>query len=170
MRSMQAWLSEKGTSSQLICSLLYSTLDIQKKIVFQMHTAGNLGLEWIKTAYLFFFENDPVEKELKVLICIIYAKLFKAVEGKVLQSTKKWNPVERNTNLQKCRVISKPFIVLAKQVTVAYLKSIDIKDGDRKCFIPRINLPIYSVCKPAEQKGIQDLGNSISVVWEGKLP
>ncbi len=54
-----------------------------------MHTASNLGLEWIKTAYLFFFENDPVEKELKVLICIIYAKLFKAVEGKVLQSTKK---------------------------------------------------------------------------------
>lgn len=63
-----------------------------------MHTTGNLGLEWIKTAYLFFFKNDPVEKELKVLICIIYAKLFKAVEGKVLQSTKKWNSVERNTN------------------------------------------------------------------------
>lgn len=45
-------------------------------------------LEWTETAYLFFFKNDPVEKELKVLICIIYAKLFKAVEGKILQSTK----------------------------------------------------------------------------------
>lgn len=58
-----------------------------------MHTTGFFarirGLEGTETAYLFFFENDPVEKELKVLICIIYAKLFKAVEGKVLESTKK---------------------------------------------------------------------------------
>lgn len=36
---------------------------------------------------MFFLENDPVEKELKVLVCIIYAKLFKAVEGKFLQNT-----------------------------------------------------------------------------------
>lgn len=81
-------------------------------------------LEWTETAYLFFFENDPVEKELKVLICIIYAKLFKAVEGKILQSTKKCDSVECNPNVKS---ISKTF----KQVTASYLKSIDIKDGDR---------------------------------------
>jgi len=92
MRSMQAWLSEKGTSSQLICSLLYSSLHIQKKIIFFRcipHTVSQKIRVNTDTAYLFFFKNDPVEKELKVLICIIYAKLFKAVEGEILQSTKK---------------------------------------------------------------------------------
>lgn len=66
-------------------------------------------LEWTETAYLFFFENDPVEKELKVLICIIYAKLFKAVEGKILQSTKKWDSVECNPNFTAMKSISKIF-------------------------------------------------------------
>lgn len=86
MRSMHAWLSEKGTSSQMICSLLYSSLDVFKGNNLDI---GNLQhSKDYSTAYLFFLENDPVEKELKVLICIIYAKLFKAVEGKILQNTK----------------------------------------------------------------------------------
>lgn len=66
-------------------------------------------LEWAETAYLFFSENDPVEKELKVLICIIYAKLFKAVEGKILQSTKKCDSVKCNPNFTTMKSISKIF-------------------------------------------------------------
>ena len=34
--------------------------------------------------YLLFPEYDPIEEELQVLICIINAKLLKAVEGQVL--------------------------------------------------------------------------------------
>lgn len=71
-------------------------------------------LEWTETAYLFFFKNDPVEKELKVLICIIYAKLFKAVEGKILQSTKKWDSVECNPNFTAMKSISKIFYCCGK--------------------------------------------------------
>jgi len=66
------------------------------------------------TAYLFFFKNDPVEKELKVLICIIYAKLFKAVEGEILQSTKKWDSVECNPNFTAIKSISKIFYCRGK--------------------------------------------------------
>lgn len=66
---------------------------------------------------MFFFENDPVEKELKVLICVIYAKLFKAVEGKILQSTKK-SVIQSNAIqiLPQRRVLAKPFTVVGKQV------------------------------------------------------
>lgn len=67
-------------------------------------------LEWTETAYLFFFENDPVENELKVLICIIYAKLFKAVEGKILQSTKKCGSVECKPNFTAMKSISKNLV------------------------------------------------------------
>lgn len=37
--------------------------------------------------HLFFPEYDPVEEELQVLICIINAKLFKAVECQILLFT-----------------------------------------------------------------------------------
>lgn len=57
-------------------------------------------------------------------------------------------------------------MLVCKQTIALYLKSIDIKDGDGQCVIPRINLLIYSVYQPAEQEGIQDLGNCISVMIE----
>lgn len=35
--------------------------------------------------HLFFLEYDPVEEELQILICIINAELFEAVEGQILE-------------------------------------------------------------------------------------
>lgn len=41
----------------------------------------------VMLTHLFFPEYDPVEEELQVLICIINAKLLKAVEGQILWFT-----------------------------------------------------------------------------------
>ncbi len=71
------------------------------------------------------------------------SKLLKVRSYKAQKSGIQSNEIQI---LQQCRVLANPFTGASKQVTAAYLKSIDIKDGDRKCFIPRINLPIYSVC------------------------
>ena len=38
----------------------------------------------VTLTHLFFPEYDPVEEELQVFVCIINAKLLKAVEGQIL--------------------------------------------------------------------------------------
>ena len=40
----------------------------------------------VMSAHLFLPEHNPVEEELKVLVCIIDAKLLKAVEGQILHT------------------------------------------------------------------------------------
>lgn len=47
-----------------------------------------------------------------------------------------------------------------------YLKSIDVKYGDRPCIISWVNQLVNTVCQPVEQKGVQDLGNGISGVFK----
>lgn len=54
--------------------------------------SGRLSVEAdVTLTHLFLLEYDPVEEELQVLICIINAELFEAVEGQIL-----WSP-HKNT-------------------------------------------------------------------------
>lgn len=43
--------------------------------------------EFPEGTHLLFFEDDPVEEELQILVCIVDAKLLKTIEGQVLLPT-----------------------------------------------------------------------------------
>lgn len=52
----------------------------------------------VALTHLFFLEYYPVEEELQILICIIDAKLFEAVEGQILLFPDKIMSTHRNTH------------------------------------------------------------------------
>ena len=53
----------------------------------------------VMSTHLFFPEHDPVEEELQVLICIIDAKLLKAVEGQILLFPHKHTDRQTHTHI-----------------------------------------------------------------------
>ena len=110
---------------------------------------------WLRyPAHLLLLEDNLVEEELQVLIGIVDAQLLKAVEVEVLQKRAMGYETIQSYSQQNWgnRVYSE---------VCAHLKAIDVQDGNREGILTWVHQLVDAVGEPAEEQGIEGLGNGI---------
>lgn len=123
--------------------------------------------------HLLLPEYDPVEEELQILVCIINAKLLKAVEGQILlYHTHTCTCIHKHKHmylvtdhvLSSCHDYCVCCVTPGGPEMFTHLKPIYVQYGDGEGVLARVHLSIDPVCQPVEEQRVQDLGNSISGV------